>query len=121
MYAFGLGTTTPPVPTGSIAPTGSPTNGGFRLNFDFRANVPASEPPLFSFICEAIKVCPFDPLFTGLTAGYVGLYQVNFVVPPVPDTMFVSCGGGVVSNFTVSLYSLDRVSFDGVGICVDLG
>jgi uncharacterized protein (TIGR03437 family) len=120
MYTFGLGATTPAVPTGTAPPPGSITNGKFRFNFDFRTNVAATEPPLFSFICEAIRVCPYDPLYAGLTAGYVGLYQVNFVVPAVPDTMFLNCGGGVFSNLTVSLYSLDRVSFDGVGICVDL-
>jgi hypothetical protein len=38
-----------------------------------------------------------------------------------PDTMFLPCGGGVTSNLTVSLYSDDHVSFDGVGICVDIG
>jgi uncharacterized protein (TIGR03437 family) len=121
MYTFGLGATTPPALTGELAPSGSTTTGMFRFNFDFRANVAASQPPFFAFICEAIRVCPFDPIYAGLTAGYVGLYQANFVVPAVPDTMFLPCGGGVTSNLTVSLYSLDRVSFDGVGICVDLG
>jgi uncharacterized protein (TIGR03437 family) len=121
LYTFGLGATTPPIPTGTAAPPGSTTTGLFRFNFDFRANVAASEPPFFAFTCEAIRICPFDPLYAGLTAGYVGLYQANFVLPPVPDTMFLPCSSGVTSNLTVSLYSEDHVSFDGVGICVELG
>jgi uncharacterized protein (TIGR03437 family) len=64
-------------------------------------------------------------LFTGLTPGYPGLYQINFVVPPLQDGE-LPCeagvapppGGLVNTNLTVSVGG--TASFDGAGICVAL-
>jgi hypothetical protein len=64
------------------------------------------------------------PAFTGATAGFVGLYQVNFIVPPPPPgltpcvdtTAIVPFANAVQSNLTVSVGS--AFSFDGAGICV---
>jgi len=55
--------------------------------------------------------------FVGLTPGSVGLYQVNFLVPPVPSGT-PPCSGSVRSNFTVSIG--DARSFDGASICVNV-
>jgi uncharacterized protein (TIGR03437 family) len=55
------------------------------------------------------------PLYSGLVPGYVGLYQINFIVPP-PPAGTQSCSGTVQSNLTVSVGGL--ASFDGAGICV---
>jgi hypothetical protein len=46
-----------------------------------------------------------------------GLYQVNFVVPPLPSGAPVpACGSGVESNFTVSLNG--PASMDAARLCV---
>ena len=65
-----------------------------------------------------------DFSFAGLTPGAVGLYQINFVVPPpavgtrpcVASSSALINGNVIQSNLTVSLGSV--FSFDGAGICV---
>ena len=59
------------------------------------------------------------PAFAGLTPGFVGLYQINFVVPPPPPGTLpcLSLDGRVTSNLTVSIGA--GLSFDGANICVD--
>ena len=64
------------------------------------------------------------PEFAGATQGYAGLYQVNFIVPPLPAGL-AACdeiaattpyGNLILSNLTISVGS--AYSFDGTGICV---
>lgn len=65
------------------------------------------------------------PAYSGLAPGFVGLYQINFVVPPGPPNGIAQCAlpgtyalgsNPVLSNLTVSFGG--GFSFDGVGICV---
>ena len=63
--------------------------------------------------------------WSGLVPGYVGLYQVNFIVPPVPpgtppcvDIRFSSPGNVVETNLTVTIAG--KESFDAAGICVEV-
>lgn len=108
MWAFGLGSPATPVTTGGATPTTAPaTAHGFTLNFEWRPNAAPSRFPAL--------LCPPTPEFAGLTPGFVGLYQVNFVVPPRPSNT-PPCGGDITSNLTVTIQG---VSFDGAGICVD--
>jgi uncharacterized protein (TIGR03437 family) len=73
IYAIGLGPTTPAVPSGVAAPSAEPL-----------ARV--TPPPQ---VCFGVKVSPFSPagqvctdvLFAGLAPTFVGLYQVNVVIP----------------------------------------
>ena len=126
MYAAGLGATIPAVATGVASPSPAAASGGFYLNFDYRPNAMPSAgviPP------GAPATAATQPLFTGLTPGFVGLYQVNFVIPaptgPLPRCVGPrSIGYGanpfaaVLSNLTVTLVGS---SFDGAAICVSAG
>ncbi|HTR37836.1 MAG TPA: hypothetical protein VMH80_18135 [Bryobacteraceae bacterium] len=128
-YATGLGETNPPLTTGKPAPAASPTQTVFSIDFDYRPNALATKPPPVP-TGEGIGLTLWElgpPLFTGATAGFIGLYQINFVVPPAPaglppcvDTTTLPPGANVVqSNLTVSVGS--NFSFDGAGICVQPG
>jgi uncharacterized protein (TIGR03437 family) len=114
-YAVGLGVTNPPVPTGQPATQPTATAKTFRLAFNFQADTLPSAPPAISR-----QGSPPTPLYTGLTPGYPGLYQIKFVVPDVPAGL-PPCASGqgpglVNTNLTVSVGG--ATSFDGAAICV---
>jgi uncharacterized protein (TIGR03437 family) len=73
-YATGLGETNPALTTGRPAAQSSPTVTTFGIDFNYRANALATKP-----LTNAAA-----PLFTGATQGFIGLYQINFIVPPPP-------------------------------------
>jgi uncharacterized protein (TIGR03437 family) len=82
------------------------------LGFDYHANSGPARP---------LPETATTPLFAGLTAGTVGLYQVNFTVPQSPAGL-TACQGNIHSNLTVSLASAAvGGSVDGAGICVNPG
>jgi len=116
-YATGLGQTNPALTTGQPPAESIPTLATFSIDFNYRANALATQP-------GAVGAPVASPVFTGATKGYVGLYQINFIVPPPPpslppcvDFAAVAAGGiAVQSNLTVSVGS--AFSYDGAGICV---
>jgi len=118
-YATGLGQTNPPLTTGVPAANSSPAVSIFNLDLNYRPNALSTRP-------SAVYPPTNPPLFAGSTQGFVGLYQINFVVSPPPAGLepcsnldFIAdgpVGGMVLSNLTVSVGSL--VSFDGASICV---
>ena len=124
-YATGLGRTNPLLVTGQAPLLGAPTVTTFAIDFDYRPNALATKPLAPSL--TAIVPLSQAPIYTGVTPGFVGLYQINFIVPPVPgglspcaDLGKVGAYGNVVqSNLTVSVGSV--FSFDGAGICVQPG
>jgi uncharacterized protein (TIGR03437 family) len=117
-YATGLGQTSPALTTGQPPAASSPTLTVFGIDFNYRANALATKP-------GAAGAPVASPVFTGATKGYVGLYQINFIVPPPPAGLqpcvdnasdIVAGGSTTQSNLTVSVGS--GISFDGAGICV---
>jgi uncharacterized protein (TIGR03437 family) len=111
-YAVGLGLTTPAVRTGQAAATATPTYETFILDFNFRPNALAAQPIQPAGVLPPILP---RPVYSGLTPGFVGLYQINFILPQTPVGT-QACSGTVQSNLTVSLGG--QYSFDGAGICV---
>ena len=117
IYAVGLGTTNPAVPTGQAAPSPAPVTQTLQeVNFEYGPNAgPSRGLPEYLTECYTPPTCPNTPVFSGLTPGYAGSYQVNFVIPtPPPGTP--PCGFQIASNLTLTL--VGSVSFDGAGICV---
>jgi uncharacterized protein (TIGR03437 family) len=123
MYAFGLGNTLPSVASGHATPSPAPVTRDpfqFQLNFDYRPNAPPSKQLILPPSCSTATACPeLRPVFSGLTPGFAGLYQVNFIVP-VPPPGTPACNVSLYhinSNLTVTLIGIS--SYDGGGICVD--
>jgi uncharacterized protein (TIGR03437 family) len=119
-WVTGLGTTTPPATTGLASAKPLPTAQTFGINFNYTVNALATKPrPAF------VSAPTLAPTYSGLAPGYVGLYQINFVVPPGPTNGISRCASPgtflagtnpVQSNLTVSFGG--TFSFDGAGICV---
>ena len=121
LWAVGLGQTIPAASSGQATPSPAPS-APVVLAFNFMANAEPSRPtttPDVLVQSAALSGRALDMLlFSGLTPGSVGLYQVNFVVPSPPAGV-APCGGGpgtILSNLTISIGRNE--SFDGAGICV---
>ncbi|HKX00276.1 MAG TPA: hypothetical protein VJN43_21225 [Bryobacteraceae bacterium] len=114
MYAVGLGKTTTAVPSGEASPASAPPADGVSIVFDYSPNA-SPQNPGDSILPSTV------PAFAGLTSGFVGLYQINFVVPqPPPGTLpCLAVDGRVTSNLTISI-ARGGPSFDGARICVDV-
>lgn len=115
LYAVGLGPVSPRVPSGEPSPT-SPATASVTMSFEFRPDAAPTNPavPVSHSIPPTYIVG--TPVFSGLSPGFVGLYQINFIVPDLPSGYAVRCNTGPISNLTVSIGR--RTSFDGIGICV---
>ena len=124
-YAVGLGQTNPPLTEGQPAAQAAPLETAFGIDFNYHPNALAAKP-----LGPTASGAPINypkPAFAGATPGFVGLYQINFIVPPPPENLapcFDSSGlvpfaNVIQSNLTVSVGS--PFSFDGAGICVQPG
>lgn len=124
-YATGLGQTTTPATTGQPVASASTTTSAFALDFNYRTNALATKPA--GARLGFVEPADLAPIYVGSTPGFIGLYQVNFVVPAPPPSL-APCvdvtrvgpyANAVQSNLTVSVGSV--YSFDGAGICVQPG
>jgi uncharacterized protein (TIGR03437 family) len=119
-WTTGLGATNPPATTGQAATKPLPTAQTLGIQYNYTVNALATKPrPAF------VPAPTLAPVFSGLAPGYVGLYQINFIVPPQPPNGIAQCsapgtvapgGNAVQSNLTVSFGG--GFSFDGAGICI---
>ncbi len=114
LYAFGLGRTAPAVRTGAAAPTPAPVVDAL-LTFDFAANAPLRD-PAFPALAGGTPL-EERPIFAGLTPGFVGLYQINFRIPQMPEGT-PACGGTILSNLTVTIRVPRSFAADGLRLCV---
>lgn len=111
-YAVGLGQTDPPLQTGKLVTAPARTQVTFGLDFNYRPNALGSKP---------LPDAP-APIYSGATPGYVGLYQINFQIPPPPPGTPPCVAvrdrreNLVYSNLTVSVGG--TASFDAARLCV---
>jgi uncharacterized protein (TIGR03437 family) len=111
LYAFGLGASGGTVRNGEGVRSPIPLTDvsiGFQVGVNLSPVRPSAPPP-------PAGNSPL-PVFAGLTPGQVGLYQIAFVVPPLPASAEECTASRISSNFTVTISR--QASFDGAGICV---
>jgi len=110
VWLFGMGAKTQQPPNCCISPDqlSRPVQ-QFQLNFDFRPNVPASPAAPGFGLTSA-------PAFAAYTGG--GLYQVNFMVPPIPAGLPPCDGVKIKSNLTVTVTGAN--SFASAQLCVGM-
>jgi uncharacterized protein (TIGR03437 family) len=87
LYGIGFGTVNPDIPAGQIVAQSNTLNGNFQASF---GGIPATVS------------------FSGLTGGYLGLYQFNVVVPNVAasDTVpltFTLAGASGIQKLLISI------------------
>lgn len=115
LYALGLGATSPPVPEGQASPNppASIVN-SVGLGFNYANPISLIESPPTSGAATPVP----EILFAGFAPTMVGIYQVNFRVPP-PTTAASSCATGGVPNLTMTLQGLAGSSDQAI-LCVDI-
>ncbi|HMD50042.1 MAG TPA: hypothetical protein VKG79_13125 [Bryobacteraceae bacterium] len=89
IYTIGLGPTSPAVPSGTASPNPPAVVGQTQVCFGEHAAV--TKPP----VCQAAQ-------FSGLTPGFVGLYQINVAIPSGLPT------GNVPIYYTVAGQASDQ-------------
>jgi uncharacterized protein (TIGR03437 family) len=116
IYAVGLGKGALSVVTGQAA--SSPIPVPTAIAYDFQLNAGPSQ-PLFTVTDEGVFSPRISPVFSGMTPGSVGLYQINVIIPTPPQGTALcdpAIFPSVNSNLAVNVGA--QGGFDGVGICV---
>jgi uncharacterized protein (TIGR03437 family) len=115
IWLSGLGVTNPRATTGQAGPNPAPTGPNVAVDFDFYPN---ATPSRIGFPGNSPPQGPGLPPNTWLTAGYVGLYQMNVSIPKTNPGTPCGLGVGPLSNLTINLQVNGTGSFDGAPICV---
>jgi uncharacterized protein (TIGR03437 family) len=114
LFAFGMGQTPNGPATGSPASDAVPLS-NVQLSFAFGSNRNPFRPGN-----RAAESPLVEPLTANRTPGTspreVGLYQIQFQVPPAPSGTPACIGGTIISNLTINIGR--ATSFDGAAICV---
>lgn len=110
IYLHGLGATLPRVPSGEAAPSGVAVPiAGLHVGLEVLLNAPGNLP----MYQNATPYGDNALTHTGVTAGQVGLYQMNIRVPD-SFTVPIACGGetrtNVIARVTTAL-GTENVSF----------
>jgi uncharacterized protein (TIGR03437 family) len=116
VYAVGLGVTQPSVLTGQAGPVPAamPNNSNLTVGFDYSPDAPPTIPnPQQTSTSPAQG--PGPKPFAWLTAGFVGLYQLNVTIP-APPAALLPCLNRIYSNLTINIEG--AASLDGAQICV---
>lgn len=117
IYAYGLGPTVPRVATGTPAPAGVEVVDAVARQLAVRLvpfrNASGSLPRYFE--TEPVGTTG-DVMFAGLTAGQVGLYQVNVKVPESIEIPIL-CGGDTRSNILAKVSSARGI--ENLPLCVE--
>ncbi len=120
VYATGMGSTTPPVPTGTVTPAPAPQV-DFRLSnisFLISPNVGATYPwsQGCSSPCPPFTPPPGHPAASAwLVPGEVGLYQINITLPTYTAADLPTICGLAENGFSFGVYSNVTISFFGGG------
>jgi uncharacterized protein (TIGR03437 family) len=106
MSLVGLGQPDQTVATGAASPQPAVPVSDVLMSFDPRANASPGMPVPESALMAGAQLLP----------GAVGIYQVTFTVPALPNGT-PACGDSIQSNLAVSVGRV--TSYGGVAICVD--
>jgi hypothetical protein len=120
--AYGLGATTPPIPTGLPTPSTTPLpQKKVYVAYELQPDAPPRN-LLSAATCSELPTCQI--VTATLKPGSVGLYLVPFVVPLIPaGTPACPTNGrfGLMSNLTVTILGIAPFrhagSFDGAAVC----
>jgi len=115
MYLIGLGAPNLLPTTGQVSPTPALVENQFFIDLVFGANVGPGTAVMNPPAGQSPKV-----LFSGLTPGQIGLYQINFQLPATfPSIPPCGINGNltVTSNLAINI-GTPYYSHDGVAICV---
>jgi len=121
LYAVGLGPTMPTVKSGAPAPSPAPVAQFFvPLTVSFELDSPPDSPAPPALWMPTGKW--IKPIFAGLVAGFVGLYQVNFALPNTVPAQLHRCQGFQDTNTRLLLGGgigdTQMVNVDTADICL---
>lgn len=106
IYAYGLGRTNPDVTAGLEVIGIVPVRGPLPIRLEWLASNGG-----------VVELREVDPLYAGLTPGTVGLYQINLMIPEIPQGV-EQCDSLIRANLRITIAAPALGLADAVEICV---